>query len=297
MSKTPKKHSQTSRTERTNVEFPLWRKKVDNTIFREGGTTIPKWACKMWDFNELFPDLMKKSDPASSITILFERKNYKGWLTSSWPNNRADKVHRLWWTDDLRVRLKETFLMSYMRDIEGRLYEERTDVESEIPFWEFLDIEFDSLSRTFKFVSHYRQKPTFPELFKRLTYSPALKRIDDELKGTTEFRIYKQDWRPRKDYETEIGAENVIYMLADTKKKLLYIGEAENLVTRFNNGHPSIKDWELYRYDQLPPLKKKERVALERMMIRAFASTLSNKRDIPSLELSNYSLVNEKIDG
>ena len=63
--------------------------------------------------------------------------------------------------------------------------------------WEFLDIEFDQDEKTFRFVSHYTQKPIFPELFRRLTYSPALKRIDDELSGKDEFRIHKQDWRPQ----------------------------------------------------------------------------------------------------
>ena len=119
--------------------------------------------------------------------------------------------------------------------------------------------------------AHYTQEPVFPELFKRLTYSPSLKRIDDELVGKKEFRIHKQDGRPREDFEAEIGAENIIYMLIDTAKKLIYIGEADNLVRRCSAGHPSIKDWDYYRYDVLPPMTKKQRVALERMFIRGFA--------------------------
>ena len=34
--------------ERSNVEFPIWRKKVDKSLFEHNGTTIPEWACKMW---------------------------------------------------------------------------------------------------------------------------------------------------------------------------------------------------------------------------------------------------------
>jgi len=41
----------TSKAERTNVECPLWRKKVDNSIFRDAGTTIPNWACDLWKFD------------------------------------------------------------------------------------------------------------------------------------------------------------------------------------------------------------------------------------------------------
>ena len=34
MPKRGRRNRQTAKTERTNVEFPLWRKKVDNSIFR-----------------------------------------------------------------------------------------------------------------------------------------------------------------------------------------------------------------------------------------------------------------------
>jgi hypothetical protein len=97
-------------------------------------------------------------------------------------------------------------------------------------------------------------------------------------------------------YETELGAHNVIYMLIDEKAKLIYVGEAEDLIRRFNAGHSEIKDWEFYRYDQLPAMPKQQRVALERMFIRAFASVLENKRNIPTRLISDYRLANRKID-
>jgi hypothetical protein len=53
-----------------------------------------------------------------------------------------------------------------------------------------------------------------------------MKRIEDELTHPGQFRIEKQDWRPRSMYEMELGAENVIYMLVDEKAKLLYAGSA-----------------------------------------------------------------------
>ena len=85
-------------------------------------------------------------------------------------------------------------------------------------------------------------------------------------------------------------------MLVDTSARLLYIGEAENLIRRFNAGHDVIRNWDHYRYDQLPPMTKRQRVALERMMIRAFASVLENKKRIPTQAISDYQLVNDKID-
>ena len=50
----------------------------------------------------------------------------------------------MFFSKDLSALIKETFLMSYMRDIEKKLRKEKTiDIENEIPFWEFLDIEFE----------------------------------------------------------------------------------------------------------------------------------------------------------
>ena len=85
-------------------------------------------------------------------------------------------------------------------------------------------------------------------------------------------------------------------MLIDTTNKCFYVGEAQNLIRRFAQGHKPIPDWDHYRYDQLPPMAKKTRVALERMVIRTFASVLPNNREISSMTLSDYVLANEKID-
>ena len=286
------------KSERRDVEFPMWRKKVDRSLFEHNGTAIPKWVCRMWETEGTFPDLKGKKDKRSLISITFNNHKFEGQITSSWPKKRADKIYRLWFGDDPKGELKDVFVMSFMRDIEARLRKENTTViEEEIPFWEFLDIEFDSQNKALHFSAHYTHVPTFPALFKRLTYSPALKRIDDELARKGEFRIHKQDWRDRDKYELEIGEENVIYSLVDTERKLLYIGEAEHLIRRFRQGHPSINNWNKYRYDVLPSsIGKRERVAIERMMIRAFASVLTNKSGVDSLEISAYRLANDKID-
>ena len=39
--------------------------------------------------------------------------------------------------------------MSHMRDLESRLRKDTTDIEIQIPFWEFLDIEFDAQKKHF----------------------------------------------------------------------------------------------------------------------------------------------------
>ena len=281
--------------ERSDVDFPLWRKKVDSSLFNYRGTTIPQWACQMWGINEQFQGIDTKRNPKSKVKILFQKSEFEGWITEA-AKKRVTPAYRLWYTDELVFGLKDSFLMSYMRDIESRLRKDVKNIEDEISFWEFLDIEYDESDRTFHFTAYYTQKASFPELFKRLVGSPALHKIDRELKQKDEVKIYKQDWKQRVLFETELGAENVIYMLIDTKKKLFYVGEAQNLIRRFLQGHNAIKEWDYYRYDVLPNQLMQYRLEIERMLIRDFATIMKSKESISSIEVSSYILVNEKID-
>jgi hypothetical protein len=176
------------------------------------------------------------------------------------------------------------------------MLDKTADAEDSIPFWEFLDIEFDNNNRVFRFTSYYTQQPSFPHLFSRLIGSPALQKVEDELEGKQDGRIYKQDWKPRREVELELGARNVIYMLIDTKAKLIYIGEAEDMVKRLMQPHPSIPDWEYFRYNVLPDGLSKYRVGIERMVIRDFAAICHNKRGCEWRDISGYQLANDKVD-
>ena len=37
--------------ERSDIKFPLWRKKVDVTLFKDPATQFPNWLCKVWEMN------------------------------------------------------------------------------------------------------------------------------------------------------------------------------------------------------------------------------------------------------
>ncbi|MFC1827219.1 GIY-YIG nuclease family protein [Thermodesulfobacteriota bacterium] len=283
--------------ERSKVEFPLWRKKVDSSLFDHKGTTIPTWACDMWGIQPIFKKCVSKKDKASQVIITFNKKKYSGLVTIA-SKGRKTPAYRLWFDDDLCFELKQTFLMSHMRSLEKSLNKDQsaTDIETRIPFWEFLDIEFDSDKREFKFVAYYKQEPSFPELFKRLIGSPALQKVDDEIRKGEKDRVYKQDWKRKEDLEFEIGAKNVIYYLADTDRKLLYVGEAKDLVKRLSQKYPAIPHWNHFRYDVLPQNLDRHRVTIERMLIRDMACLIGNKYKIGSLGISEYTLVNDKID-
>ena len=92
---------------------------------------------------------------------------------------RKVKGYRLSFDENLARALAETFVMTNMRELERQLRAASGDtanVEKDIPFWEFLDIEFDGEKKTKKFylTAHYTQQPSFPALFKRMIGSPTL---------------------------------------------------------------------------------------------------------------------------
>ena len=285
--------------ERSKVEFPLWRKKVDSSLFRHNGTTIPQWACTMWGIQKTFNSCISKRNKEAEVRVEFQNKEYKGWVTAA-KQGRITPAYRLWYSPRLTFKIKDAFLMSFVRDIEGRLRKTSGDVasniEDEIPFWEFLDIEYDPEKRKFFFNAYYIQKPAFSELFKRFIESPILHKIDDELTKKPPFRIYKTKWKPRSDLDYELGANNVLYFLLDTKNKLVYIGEASNLVDRLRQDHISIPKWDYFRYNVLPDKSALERRTFERMLIRDFASLLDNKKGVKYFDFSEYKLANDKID-
>jgi hypothetical protein len=285
------------KTERSDVDHPLWRKKVDSSLFRQNGTTIPQWAAKMWGIVEDFSTCRSKYKDDSKVKVIFENKTYDGWVTIA-PEGRKTPAYRLFYVPDLSYMLKNEFLMSFARDIEGRLRKsndpEFSGIEDEIPFWEFLDIEYERKNRTFYLTAYYKVKPTFSELFKHLVESPILHKIDDELSDKPPFRIYKTDWKSRAKLEFELGATNVLYTLIDTESKLLYIGEASNLIDRLRQEHTSIPKWNYFRYNILPNEIAHHRKTIERMAIKDLATIFLEAPD--SQGISKYKLTNDRID-
>jgi hypothetical protein len=286
------------KTERSDIEFPLWRKKVDASLFKDAATPIPKWLWKVWSIDTLFSKSTSKENSDSIVKVIFDKKEFNGRVIFS----SVKGMFRLFFDKQLSDILKDIFLMSYMRSIEqdlrkNKLEYSEQEIENEIPFWEFIDIEFDSQKKIFYFKAYYIQKPAYIELFKELVKSHTLKIIDDLLNTKDEFRFVKQDWEPRNKLKTQIDAKNVIYNLIDTANKIIYIGEAESLLQRLNQNRNVIKDWNYYRFDCLPDgLTRAQRIAIERLLIRTFASFFNNKKGIPTMKVSEYDLANEKID-
>jgi hypothetical protein len=67
--------------ERSNVEFPLWRKKVDSSFFHYKGTTLPNWSCHIWGIDSDFDTCISKKESKSEVTIFFNNSKHSVWVT------------------------------------------------------------------------------------------------------------------------------------------------------------------------------------------------------------------------
>ncbi len=318
------------KSERTDIKFTLWRKKIDPSAWTEKATTIPNSYVKSWGLDDDFFDVVSKKDESSKVKIKVKKTSdgfkedniYYGWLTCAKEGlnkpkgstaHRKNPAYRLYWPDEFAQILKKTYSMSYIRDIENKIVINQLknesgkdirsrDIENDIPFWEFVDIEYDKLNKTFIFVAHYRQKPTFPELFSSLSDNPVLKRMYNDLSDTkdSEMMFYQQSWKPIQNYITEINAINVIYMLYSKQNSSLYIGKADNLINRFKNHHKFDKNnsiYDYYRYDLIPTFLPQKIVnELERMIIRIFQTTFKNNKEIESINIADINIDNSTKD-
>ena len=115
--------------ERSDIEFPLWRKKVDATLIKDGATPIPKWLWKVWDIEELFLTSISKSSSTADVKIVWGREKFTGKVVLS----SSKKMCRLFFDRSLSDILKDTFLMSYMRSIENDLRKNKLEYLSNSP--------------------------------------------------------------------------------------------------------------------------------------------------------------------
>ena len=146
-------------SERRNVSHPLWRKKVDGSMFDDKCTVIPDWVKdNIWGIRDRFPH-SGKDNPLSQATIVIhrEKKNtqHKAMVTTN-HRGKLPPTMRLFYEEDVREWLKEQFFMTYQRnEMKKKLGWNGPTVEKKIPFWEFIDIEYVDDECEFHFRAHY----------------------------------------------------------------------------------------------------------------------------------------------
>ena len=200
---------------------------------------------------------------------------------------------------DLKKKIWKTFIQSYvvlksqkeLFDInkEGRKHF-RTKLEGGQQ--EVLEVEPISIDE-FRFKVFIKINNEWNNLFERLAEENVFGWLFDKDK---KYLISKSTkWIKAEEFSTHQHATNVIYYLAHTEKKLIYIGKAENLGKRVKPGKQHQKmpgDWDRFKFDVIKPEYSNILDKIEDHTIRAFASILRNEKNYETLEVSNYKLVN-----
>jgi hypothetical protein len=88
----------------SNVEFAIWRKKVDKSLFEHNGTTIPEWANRMWHLPDICVGVSSRNDIRAEASVV-----YKGTLVtnSSWsPSSVPASLNAEFYIKKIQPRLK-----------------------------------------------------------------------------------------------------------------------------------------------------------------------------------------------
>ena len=146
-------------SERRNVKNPLWRKKVDGSMFDDKCTVIPDWVKdNVWDIRERFPH-SGKNNPLSQAEIVIHRDTKKTYHKAMVTTNHRGKLPptmRLFFEEDVKEWLTEQFHMTHQRnEIRKKFGWIGPTAEQKVPFWEFIDIEYVDEDCEFHFRAHY----------------------------------------------------------------------------------------------------------------------------------------------
>lgn len=258
------------------------------------GFTLPKESIKYFDPR-------KKVKPGSQVNaeIIWDKKSYNVKLAHV--NRKAGRVYQLRWDNnkDFLRKLRKTFIQSYViLKSQKELFElsnsKRKHFRTNLTGGQQEVLIFETIGNyKIKCDIFIKIENEWNALFERLAEENVFGWLFSKNRSYLISR--STHWISVKDFKKHSGAVNVIYYLANTKKKLLYIGKAENLGKRVKLGknHQGMPgDWDKFRYDILEFGYSKILDKVEDHTIRAFASVLSNGRALPSLGVSNYKLVN-----
>lgn len=272
-------------------------KKIDRSTI-EWGLTIPK--ANVSDF--LFNKTLRKGT-SRLLKVRWDKKEYE--IRICHVNRRGyTPVYQLRWDSnkEFLIKLRKTFIQSYViLKSQKELFDNqklakkhfRTDLEGgQQEVLIFKPLKHD-LVEAIVFIKIENEWNT---LFERLMNENAFGHIFE--KSDSEYLIQKStNWIKVKDFSKHKSATNVIYYLANSKTKILYIGKADIFGNRVRPGrkHQNMSgDWDLFKYDIVRPEYANLLKRIEDHTIRTIASILKNNNSYSTLGISNYTLVNSQ---
>lgn len=270
-------------------------KKVDISLLNRG-LTLPLSSVKDFEAGKHV-----KKGTYREVKIIWGKKTYKAQLWNKRQTNRKrGHVHQLSWAGDkgLLKRLRKTFVHTYIatstqKEEALKIGKKKTRTKL-IGAQEILiltptkkgDVELDVF---------YRVKDQWTPFFENLVENNVFPWLMWGEKEKEYLYQRSTQWYEKRDLKNHLNAEMIIYYLADTHKKEIYVGKANRLEKRVKPGRKEIPEWNKFRYDIVRPQYAHLLSRIEENTIRTFASILENSQGLSSLEIGKYTLKNRNI--
>jgi len=139
--------------ERSDVQFPLWRKKVGPVIATARCDNAPVVGLPDVGIQEDFQGVESRTKPEGPVRVRLAGVNgiQEGWVTCL-TKGRGNALFRLFLDETAKRWLRRAYPMTHLRAIETVLAGQGNQVSDVgIPSWEFLDIEYDRNQKEFLF--------------------------------------------------------------------------------------------------------------------------------------------------
>ncbi len=133
---------------------------MDGAMFDDKCTVLPIWVREtLFNITERFPHRSKKHpDSVASIVIAHKggkKTTHEAHITTL-PLPKLGPVMRLHFGNDVKDWLSKAFHKTYVRNEQRKAHGlNGPAIERLIPFWEFIDIEWDAGNETFHFRAWY----------------------------------------------------------------------------------------------------------------------------------------------
>lgn len=235
------------------------------------------------------------------VDIIWDNKRYNAKLCMI-NRNKPNPLYQIRWDSnrELLKKIRKTFIQSYVilksqKELFDATRRDRKHFRTQLEGGQQEVITFQPLNENEIRAEVFIQiENGWNALFQRLADENVFGWIFD--RPDKQYLIQRSThWYKATDFYKHQNVVNVIYYLAHSRKKLLYIGKAEVLGKRVKPGKIHQKmpgDWDRFKYDIIKPEFAGILERIEDHTIRSFASVLKNVKGYPSLEIGNYKLVN-----
>lgn len=270
--------------------------KIVNKTLLDYCLTIPKDLHDKLDIDSLL-----LNENGLDVSIKWGEEEYLGRLCGKHDIKNKEgiicgyKAYQLHFKQDLLYRIKETFIQSYIL-IRSQIYEKDTNKQycTNIPKECQEEIKVTILNPTcFEFDIESKCSTVYDNVFKNLLFEDIFGWMGKGVNEYNKMITISSNWMPITEIQKHSETPYVIYYLLDDINKQIYIGSAKRLGDRVKQGRPEIPGWNKFRFEKLHESYYKDLHNIEYHSIINFSKFFKNNGNKPSVNISDYVLVNK----